>query len=174
MLNQLRIHLLETRSPTPSVETLLHAFLPHRFVDHSHADAVLTLTNQPEGEALVREALGERVVVIPYIMPGLPLAKAVALAVERVPTAQGAVLLKHGLCSFAEEARTSYELHVELVDLCEQYLARRVGKRPVLTVRPGLATGGSPESRVAATAPVLRGLLAEETDDEDHPRRRCS
>jgi len=172
MLNQLRIHLLEASSPNPSVETLLHAFLPHHFVDHSHADAVLALTNQPEGEALAREALGERVVVVPYIMPGLPLAKAVVEALERQPATQGAVLLQHGLCSFAEEARTSYELHIEFVDLCEQYLARKVGSRPLLTARPGSARSGSPESRVAATAPILRGLLAEETDDEDHPRRR--
>ena len=91
MENQLRTHLLDASSPNPSVETLLHAFLTHRFVDHSHADSVLTLTNQPEGEALVREALAERVVVIPYIMPGLPLAKAVAEAVERQPGVQGAV-----------------------------------------------------------------------------------
>jgi NAD(P)-dependent dehydrogenase (short-subunit alcohol dehydrogenase family) len=111
-------------------------------------------------------------VVVPYIMPGLPLAKAVVEAVERQPAAQGAVLLKHGLCSFAEEARISYELHIELVDLCEQYLARKVRNRPLLTARPGSATSGSPESRVAATAPILRGLLAEATDDEDHPRRR--
>jgi rhamnulose-1-phosphate aldolase/alcohol dehydrogenase len=172
MVNQLRTHLLEATSPNPSVETLLHAFLPHRFVDHSHADAVLTLTNQPEGEALVREALGEPVVVVPYIMPGLPLAKAVAEAVENQPGAQGAVLLKHGLCSFAEEARISYELHIEFVDLCEQFLARKARNRPLLTMRPGPATSGSPEARVAAAAPILRGLLAEETDDEDHPHRR--
>jgi rhamnulose-1-phosphate aldolase/alcohol dehydrogenase len=172
MVNQLRTHLLEASSPNPSVETLLHAFLPHRFVDHSHADAVLALTNQPEGEALVREALGERVVAVPYIMPGLPLAKAVAEAVENQPGAQGAVLLKHGLCSFAEEARISYELHIEFVDLCEQFLARKTRNRPLLTMRPGPATSGSPEARVAAAAPILRGLLAEETDDEDHPHRR--
>jgi rhamnulose-1-phosphate aldolase/alcohol dehydrogenase len=172
MVNQLRTHLLEASSPNPSVETLLHAFLPHRFVDHSHADAVLALTNQPEGEALVRQALGERVVVVPYIMPGLPLAKAVAEAVENQPGAQGAVLLKHGLCSFAEEARISYELHIEFVDLCEQFLARKARNRPLLTMRPGPATSGSPEARVAAAAPILRGLLAEETDDEDHPHRR--
>jgi len=80
-------------------------------------------------------------------------------------------LLKHGLCSFAEEARGCYELHIELVDLCEQYLARKLSGRSPLTPRPGSATSGSPESRVAASAPILRGLLAEETDDEDHPRR---
>jgi NAD(P)-dependent dehydrogenase (short-subunit alcohol dehydrogenase family) len=111
-------------------------------------------------------------VVVPYIMPGLPLAKAVAEAVEKQPGAQGAVLLKHGLCSFAEEARSSYELHIEFVDLCEQFLARESRNRPLLTPRPGFAASGSPEARVAATAPILRGLLAEETDDEDHPYRR--
>jgi rhamnulose-1-phosphate aldolase/alcohol dehydrogenase len=172
LVNQLRVHLIDARSPNPSVETLLHAFLPQRFVEHSHADAVLALANQPEGEALVREALGERVVVIPYMMPGLPLAKAVAQAVESEPDAQGAVLLKHGLCSFAEEARASYELHIELVDLCEQFLARKTAGRQRLTARPEPAPSGSPEVRVAAAAPILRGLLAEETDDEDHPRRR--
>jgi rhamnulose-1-phosphate aldolase/alcohol dehydrogenase len=172
MVNQLRTHLLEASSPNPSVETLLHAFLPQRFVDHSHADAVLTLTNQPEGEALVREALGERVVVLPYIMPGLSLAKAVADAVEKQPASQGAVLLKHGLCSFAEDARTSYELHIEFVDLCEQLLARKARNRPLLTARSKAAASGSPAERVAAVAPIVRGLLAEETDDEDHPHRR--
>jgi len=172
MENQLRTHLLDASSPSPSVETLLHAFLTHRFVDHSHADSVLTLTNQPEGEALVREALGERVVVIPYIMPGLPLAKVVAEAVEKQPGVQGAVLLGHGLCSFADDARISYELHIELVDLCEQFLARKASSRPLLTARPGSTVRSSPEARVAATAPILRGLLAEKTDEEDHPHRR--
>jgi len=172
LVNQLRIHLLDASSPNPSVETFLHAFLPHRYIEHSHADAVLALANQSEGEALVREALGDRVVVVPYMMPGLPLAKAVAEAVESHPGAEGAVLLKHGLCSFAEEARASYELHIELVDLCEQFLARKAGSRPLLTPRPEPRASGSPEARVAAAAPILRGLLAEETDDEDHPRRR--
>jgi len=75
MVNQLRTHLLVASAPTPSVETLLHAFLPARFVDHTHFDAVLVLTNQPGGESAVREALGERVRVLPWIMPGFPLAK---------------------------------------------------------------------------------------------------
>ena len=172
MVNQLRTHALDSSSPNPSVETLLHAFLPHRFIDHSHADAILALTNQAEGEALIREVLGERVVVIPYIMPGLRLAKAVAEAVEKQPAAQGAVLLKHGLCSFAEDARISYELHIEFVDLCEQFLARKTSRRPLPTARPGSETSNEARARIAATAPILRGLLAEETDDEDHPHRR--
>jgi rhamnulose-1-phosphate aldolase/alcohol dehydrogenase len=172
MVSQLRARALDPSAANPSVETLLHAFLPHRFVDHSHADAILALTNQVEGEALIREVLGERVVVVPYIMPGLRLAKAVAEAVEDQPAVQGAVLLKHGLCSFAEGARASYELHIEFVDLCEQFLARKTGHRPVATAPSGSATSDTARARVAATAPILRGLLAEETGDEDHPHRR--
>ena len=172
MVSQLRARALDPGTANPSVETLLHAFLPHRFIDHSHADAILALTNQALGEALIREVLGERVVVVPYIMPGLRLAKAVAEAVEGQLAVQGAVLLKHGLCSFAEDARTSYELHIEFVDLCEQFLARKTSHRPLATARPSSATSDTVRARVAATAPILRGLLAEETGDEDHPHRR--
>ncbi|HJQ85047.1 MAG TPA: class II aldolase/adducin family protein, partial [Candidatus Binatia bacterium] len=72
MVNQLRTHLFDAGAPNPSVETLLHAFLPHRFIDHTHADIALVLTNQPraEGEAMVREAFGRRWAIVPYIMPG--------------------------------------------------------------------------------------------------------
>jgi rhamnulose-1-phosphate aldolase/alcohol dehydrogenase len=172
LATELHTHRVEAHGSSPSVETLLHAFIPQRFVDHSHADAVLTLTNQPNGADLVREALGERVVVLDYTRPGFPLAKTLADAVEKRHDAQGAVLLKHGLCSFADDARTSYELHVELVDLCEQFLARKMRGRTLFTVRTGLAADGSEPARVAAAAPVLRGLLAEQTGDEDHPHRR--
>ena len=94
MVNQLRTHLFDAAAPNPSVEALLHAFLPHRFVDHSHADAVLALTNQPDGEKLVREAFGDRVVVLPYIMPGFPLAKAVAQAARDEPNVRAIVLIE--------------------------------------------------------------------------------
>ena len=75
MVNQQRTHLFDSTSPNPSVETLLHAFLPHRFIDHTHADAILALTNQPDGERLVREVLGDDVILVPYVMPGFALAK---------------------------------------------------------------------------------------------------
>lgn len=174
MVNQLRTHLFDASAPNPSVEALLHAFLPHRFVDHSHADAVLALTNQPDGEARVRDALGDRVAVLPYIMPGFPLAKAVAETYEKDPRVVGVVLVKHGLFTFSEDARESYERHVELVDACERHLARVVSSRPLLTPRAILTTtsAGESGSRAARVAPILRGLLAEATDDADVPFRR--
>ena len=70
MLGEFRKHLFDHRAATPSIETLVHAFLPARFIDHSHADAVLALTNQPDGESRIQEALGDDVVVLPYMTPG--------------------------------------------------------------------------------------------------------
>lgn len=165
MLNQLRTHLFDASAPNPSVEALLHAFLPHTFVDHSHADAVLVLTNQPNGEALIREALGERVAVLPYIMPGFPLAKAVAELCERSHDIDGVVLIKHGLFSFGATAKESYERHIALVDACERLAASRAGEQRAVT---------APTSRVklATIAPVLRGLLSEDAAGSDSGPRR--
>ena len=115
MVNQQRINLFDSTAPNPSVETLLHAFLPHRFIDHSHADAILALTNQPNGEALVREALGDGLVIVPYVMPGFALAELAAELAEKRPDAIGMVLLKHGLFTFADDARSSYERTIEVV-----------------------------------------------------------
>ena len=77
MVNELATHTLRAGAPAPSVETILHAILPHRYVDHTHADAVLAISNAPEGEKRIREIYGERVVVIPYVMAGFELARAV-------------------------------------------------------------------------------------------------
>ncbi len=152
MVNQLRTHLFDASSPNPSVEALLHAFLPHTFVDHSHADAVLVLTNQPNGEALVREALGSRVAILPYIMPGFPLAKAVAEVVERAGEIEGVVLIKHGLFSFGKTAKESYDRHIELVVACEALAEQKAKPRASVAVPAGPS--------LAEIAPVLRGLLA--------------
>jgi len=168
MVNALRTHLFDASAPNPSVEALLHAFLPHRFVDHSHADAVLALTNQPDGEKLAAEALGDRVAVLPYVMPGFPLAKAVAEAAARSRGAIGIVLAKHGLFSFGESARESYERHVELVDACERFAAARAGRT---SVRVSGVPRDVARARVARAAPILRGLLAEPCEG-DIPWRR--
>jgi len=170
MVNQLRTHLFDASAPNPSVEALLHAFLPHRFVDHSHADAILALTNQPDGEERAREALGGRVAVLPYIMPGFPLARAVAEAWEKDSAVIGVVLAKHGLFSFGETARQSYERHIELVDACERHLAERTRGRTSYT--PRYRAPDAPARLAARAAPILRGLLAEPSGDEDRPWKR--
>jgi rhamnulose-1-phosphate aldolase/alcohol dehydrogenase len=173
MVNQLRTHLFDAAAPNPSVEALLHAFLPHRFVDHSHADAVLALTNQPDGEKLVREALGDRGVVLPYIMPGFPLAKAVAQAARDEANVRAIVLTKHGLFTFGTDARESYERHIELVDACERFANLRSRGRGGISIGATPPAGSAPAvDLVPRAAPVLRGLLAERGLDPQAPPRR--
>ena len=127
MVNELNTHLRRAGAPSPSVETILHAILPHKYVDHTHADAVLSVSNAPEGEKRIREVYGERVVVIPYIMAGFDLAAYCAREFPRQARGNtvGMVLLSHGIFSFAEDARESYELMIELVSMAEQYLGRK-------------------------------------------------
>jgi rhamnose utilization protein RhaD (predicted bifunctional aldolase and dehydrogenase)/NAD(P)-dependent dehydrogenase (short-subunit alcohol dehydrogenase family) len=125
MVSELGTHSLRAGAPAPSVETLLHALLPHKYVDHTHADAMLSISNAPEGEKRVRDIYGDRVVVIPYIMAGFDLASYCAREYPRQATQRtvGMMLLSHGVFSFAEDARESYELMIELVTLAEKYLA---------------------------------------------------
>jgi rhamnose utilization protein RhaD (predicted bifunctional aldolase and dehydrogenase) len=168
MVNQQRINLFDATAPNPSVETLLHAFLPHTFIDHTHADAILALTNQSRGEELVKEALGKGLVIVPYVMPGFQLAKLAAELFEKQPDAIGMVLMKHGLFTFAEDARTSYERTIDFVDRAERFLAARSTPAARAASRDR-----SPVLRDAArVAPVLRGLLAGPSSDRDQPFRR--
>jgi rhamnose utilization protein RhaD (predicted bifunctional aldolase and dehydrogenase)/NAD(P)-dependent dehydrogenase (short-subunit alcohol dehydrogenase family) len=139
MVNQLATHMLESSAPAPSVETILHACLPHKFVDHTHADAVLTITNAPEGERRIREVYGDAVVIIPYVMPGFDLARLCAKEYPRQAGANtiGMVLMNHGIFSFGDSARQSYERMIELVRRAEDYLKReRAWDIPVPGVRP--------------------------------------
>src|SRR5882724_399028 len=124
MVRVQRANLIDPSAPNPSVETLLHAFLPHKFVDHTHATAVLSLTDQPEGEALCEDVYGARVGYLPYIMPGFALAKAAAAAFERDARVEGLIPHRHGMFTFGEDARESYERMIEHVTRAEERLAR--------------------------------------------------
>lgn len=169
MINQLRVNRLHAAAPSPSVETLLHAFLPQRFIDHSHPNALLCLSNQPAGEERLREALGDRVVVLPYITPGFPLAKEVARTFERRPEVEGIVVAKHGLFTYGEEARPAYERHIRIVDACERFLAAR---RPKRLLTPQYRVEAPAAELAARAAPILRGLLASRTNNDDMAYRR--
>lgn len=160
MVNQLRLHLRDATAPNPSVETLLHAFLPAKYVDHSHADAILILGNQPDGEQRIREALGPKVAVLPWIMPGFPLAKEVAEACEAQPDCEGVVLLQHGLFTFAEEARSSYERMIELVDRAERAIQQATSRGVAMLHSEVEVDAAAVRARAASVMPILRGALA--------------
>lgn len=124
MMSALLAARLDPAAPSPSVETLLHALLPHRAVQHSHADVIVTLTNLDDGEDRVRQVYGESVLIVPYVMPGFDLAKAVARLWPEQATEQteGMVLLNHGLFTFADTTREAYRRHVDLISRAERYL----------------------------------------------------
>ena len=127
MVNELKTQLTNATSPTPSVETILHAILPFKYVDHTHSDAVVTVTNTLEGEDRIREIYGERVVIIPYVMPGFDLAKDVARIFSEQSTdkTEGMVLMNHGIFSFGDSAKESYDRMISLVNEAENYLINK-------------------------------------------------
>jgi rhamnose utilization protein RhaD (predicted bifunctional aldolase and dehydrogenase)/NAD(P)-dependent dehydrogenase (short-subunit alcohol dehydrogenase family) len=154
MVRLQRANLIDPAAPNPSVEALLHAFIPHKFVDHTHSTAVLALTDQPDGEALCREVFGARVGYVSYVMPGFGLAKAAAQVFDADPSVEGLILVKHGIFSFGADARESYQRMIALVTLAEQRLAQNrrsafIGAK--LPARP---------ARLADVAPIIRGACS--------------
>ena len=161
MVDAVRGALCDSSAPNPSVEALLHAFLPHKFVDHTHANAILAITDQPDPERHVREVFGDEVALLPWIMPGFPLAQAVAAAVEAQPHVRAVVLAKHGLFTFGNDARSSYEATIEFVDRAERHLHRRLGGPPPMLL--GVPAPQTPVQRrevLVQALPVVRGALA--------------
>jgi rhamnose utilization protein RhaD (predicted bifunctional aldolase and dehydrogenase)/NAD(P)-dependent dehydrogenase (short-subunit alcohol dehydrogenase family) len=153
MVNALRLSLLDSKAPNPSVEALLHAFLPDKFIDHTHAWPVLALTDQPNGAELSAEVYGERAALMPYIMPGFALAQKAYEVRAANPDVEGLVLLKHGIFSFGESAEEAYRRMIELVGLAEERLAQAGRARFVPVALP---TSLAP---LEVVSPVLRGLL---------------
>jgi len=154
MVNFQRVNLMDSTSPNPSVETLLHAFLPHKFIDHTHSTAVLAITDQPNGEEIVREIYGTRVAIVPYTIPGFALAKSVADVFDKFPNVEGLVLLRHGIFTFGETATEAYARMIDLVTIAEDRLANGPRKK--------LAAAKLPEkiATVADISPILRGAVA--------------
>lgn len=154
MANALRIRLLDARSPNPSVETLMHVFLPHKFIDHSHSDAILALVDQRDAEAICAGVFSGRLAAVPYVMPGLELAKLAAEVYEAHPGTEGLLLLQHGLVTYGATARESYERHVAAVCGAEAFVAGRAPRRVA-------AATARQKVSYSALAPALRGRLGE-------------
>src|SRR5271154_794121 len=126
MVNELATHVTRAGAPAPSVEAILHAILPHKYVDHTHADALLAITNTQDGEQRIQEIYGDDVVIIPYVMPGFDLARLCAqkFTADAHAGTIGMVLLKHGIFSFGNTAKESYERMITLVGRAEAFLEK--------------------------------------------------
>jgi rhamnose utilization protein RhaD (predicted bifunctional aldolase and dehydrogenase)/NAD(P)-dependent dehydrogenase (short-subunit alcohol dehydrogenase family) len=166
MVNFQRLNLLDSAAPNPSIETLFHAFLPHKFIDHTHANAILALSDQPDGEALCREVFDGQMVLVPYVMPGFALAKLAGELQGKSPKAEGMILLKHGIFTWGDDAKQAYNRMIEYVTRAEERLAR--GRRNVF------APGALPDrlATPADIAPILRGMAALVEDANDGTYKR--
>ena len=166
--------LLDPGGPRPSIETLLHAFLPAKAVLHTHADAILALTNSQGRETTVRECFGGSVIRIPYRRPGFRLSRDVMSAFDAQPDAEGLVLMNHGLITWGSTAHEAYDRHIALVSRAEEFL---LAKEKIVRSGRGSTRKADADETVAAMAPLLRGSLGRERpvilelDDSDEVLR---
>ena len=161
-----RANLLDPMAPNPSVETLLHAFLPHKFVDHTHANAIVSLVDQENSEALCDEVYGKRMGFVPYVMPGFQLAKTAAAVFTGDPKVEGFILDKHGIFTFGESAREAYERMIEMVTLAEVRLAKN---RKAVFVSAELPQQVPPADVIA---PLVRGACSVKDGSSEGAWRR--
>ncbi len=191
MVKYQRMAMTDPNAPNPSVEAVLHALIPYAFVDHTHADAVVTITNSPNGEKKIKEIYGDRILIIPYVMPGFILARKIYEMTRETDwdSIDGMILLNHGVFTFHNDARVSYEKMIQIVYMAEKYLAENapkslVGERgtfqptQVATIRkeisskwgnPILAeTDGSEASAAYSNLPNIRDISGRGPVTPDH------
>ena len=166
MVKVQRENLLDPVAPNPSVETLLHAFLPHKFVDHTHATAVLSLVDQPDGPLICADVYGARMGHVPYIMPGFALATRAADIYDVKPTVEGLILHKHGIFTFGATAREAYERMIEMVSLAEARLQKNRKSVFVTAQLPQQVAS------LGEVAPILRGACSLKDEKSDGSWRR--
>jgi rhamnose utilization protein RhaD (predicted bifunctional aldolase and dehydrogenase)/NAD(P)-dependent dehydrogenase (short-subunit alcohol dehydrogenase family) len=163
-----RANLVDPRAANPSVEMMLHAFLPHKFIDHTHATAVLSLIDQPDGEKKCADVFGGCLGYVPYLMPGFGLAKKAIEVFERDKPSDGLILGKHGIVTFGASAREAYERMIEMVSLAEDFIARHRKSAPFAP----LAAAPRGIAAVAEIAPIVRGACSEKDDKIEGAWRR--
>ena len=153
-------NLINIKSPNPSVETFLHAFLPFKFVDHTHSDAIMNITNRANGKDLCKKIFGPKVSIVPYVMPGFGLAQKINEVYSKNPNINCLILLNHGIFTFANDAKKSYDLMIKYVSDAEKAIKKLKSKRIKQINR--FKTKFNPHE----IAPILRGLLSENKDQK--------
>lgn len=153
MVNQFRTHMLDSTAPNPSIETLVHAFLPHKFIDHTHADAIVTLTNMDQPEQLLQKVLGDKIGILPWIMPGFPLSKRVVELYDEQPDIEAIILLNHGIFTFGETGEEAYKQMIHYVTLAEEFIAASQSSTDEAT------TSSKQQLSAESVLPILRGAL---------------
>ena len=153
-------NLIDIKSPNPSVETFLHAFLPFKFVDHTHADAVLNVTNRPGGLNFCKKIFGNKVSVVPYVMPGFMLAKKINEIYSKNPNINCLILMNHGIFTFANDCKEAYDLMIKYVSKAEREVKKLKNKK-IKQIKKF-----STKFNIHEIAPIIRGLLSENKDQK--------
>jgi len=153
-------NLINIKSPNPSVETFLHAFLPFKFVDHTHSDAIMNVTNRPGGFKFCKKIFGKKVSIVPYVMPGFKLAKKINEVYSKNPNINCLILLNHGIFTFDNNAKKSYDLMIKYVSDAEKAIKKLKSKK--IRQIKNFKTKFNPYE----IAPILRGLLSENKDQK--------
>ena len=160
MVSYQKRNLINIKAPNPSVETFLHAFLPFKFVDHTHADAVLNATNRPGGLNFCKKVFGNKVSIVPYVMPGFMLAKKINEIYSINPNINCLILMNHGIFTFADNAKEAYDLMIKYVSQAE----RAVNKLKVKKIKQ--IKNFSTKFNAYEIAPIIRGLLSNNKDQK--------
>ena len=145
----------------PSVELLAHAFIPKTFIDHTHSSAILSLTNQPNGFELCSRVFGDRVAIVPYVRPGFKLARLCMDEYKKDPNIEGIILLRHGIFTFGDTAKESYDRMIDLVSVAQEALLSSTKKAPLFSATPK-ALGETDRSKILAW---LRGGLKKDRSE---------
>ena len=153
-------NLIDIKSPNPSVETFLHAFLPFKFVDHTHSDAIMDITNRSNGKALCKKIFGPKVSIVPYVMPGFGLAQKINEVYKKNPNINCLILLNHGIFTFDDDAKKSYDLMIKYVSIAEKTI-KKLKRKKIKQIK-----NYNLKFKPHEIAPILRGLLSENKDQK--------
>ena len=153
-------NLIDIKSPNPSVETFLHAFLPFKFVDHTHADAIMNITNRPGGLELCKKIFGKKTSIVPYVMPGFMLAKKVNEVYSKNPNIECLILMNHGIFTFSDSCKEAYDLMIKYVSKAEKAVKKLKSKK-IKQIKKFNTRFNTHE-----IAPIIRGLLSENKDQK--------
>ena len=160
MVSYQKKNLINIKSPNPSVETFLHAFLPFKYVDHTHADAILNITNRPGGLNFCKKIFGDKVSIVPYVMPGFILSKKVNEIYSINPNINCLILMNHGIFTFADDAKEAYSLMIKYVSQAE----RAIKKLKVKKIKQ--IKNFSTKFTAQEIAPIIRGLSSNNKDQK--------
>ena len=160
MVSYQKRNLINIKSPNPSVETFLHAFLPFKFVDHTHSDAIMNVTNRPGSLDFCKKIFGKKVSIVPYVMPGFGLAQKINEVYNKNPNINCLILMNHGIFTFASNAKDAYGLMIKYVSLAEKAI-RKLKSKKIKQI-----ANYSTKFNAQDISPILRGLLSEKNDEK--------